>query len=317
MPPAPPLSPQMEIRQAAHIVALADHGNYARAAEALGITQSALTQSIARFEADLDVKLFDRGRFGAVPSEAGRLLLTRARAIIAEERLARAELDAFKGASHGDLRIGVGKSVVQHLMPEALAAFARKRPRIVVTAFEGWSTDLFSRLLRGDLDFVVSAAVPSITVDSELTQEMLFIQHEVVVVGSGHPLARIGTPTLADLVGQHWVVPPAGTGRVRLLQGIFQSAGLEAPTRFTRTDSVTMLFEMIRLGVAVGWATVELLAENGGDGLVALDVQELAAERQATITLRRRTRPSPLALSLLDEVRRVAAVGYARYGRAS
>jgi DNA-binding transcriptional LysR family regulator len=307
----------MEIRQATHLIALADHASYARAAESLGITQSALTQSIARFEAELDVRLFDRGRFGATPTEAGLMLLDRARAIVAEERLARAELEAFKSATYGDLRIGVGKSVVQHLMPEALSAFARKRPRIVVTAFEGWSTELYARLLRGELDFVVSAAVPSITIDPELVQELLFIQHEQVVIGQSHPLARKPAPKLADLVDQHWVVPPAGTRRVRLLQGIFQGAGLEAPTRFTRTDSVTMLFEMIRLGAAVGWATIELMTDALREGLVVLDVPELAADRQATITMRRRSRPSPLALSLMQEVRQVAAHGYSRYGRAS
>lgn len=307
----------MEIRQAAHLIAIADHGSYARAAEDLGITQSALTQSIARFEHDLDVKLFDRGRFGATPTEAGRLLLTRARAIVAEERLAHAELDAFKGAKHGDLRVGVGKSVVQHLMPEALVAFARKHPRIVVTAFEGWSTELYTRLLRGDLDFVVSAAVPSAVVDPELAQERLFVQHEVVVVGRAHPLAQVPAPGLSDLVGQHWVVPPAGTRRVEHLQAIFQAAGAEAPTRFTRTDSVTMLFEMVRLGAAVGWATVELMDEGYGPELVVLDIPELASERHATITTRRRTRPSPLAVSLMDEIRRRAKAGVAGGGRAS
>lgn len=307
----------MEMRQAAHIVALAAHANYARAAESLGITQSALTQSIARFESELAVKLFDRGRFGASPTEAGRLLLTRARAIIAEERLARAELDAFKGATHGDLRIGVGKSVVQHLMPEALTAFSRKRPRVVVTAFVGWSTDLFMRLLRGDLDFVVSAAVPTTMIDPELTQQPLFPQHELVAVSERHPLAGKPNPVLADLVDQHWIVPPAGTGRARLLQGIFQAAGLPAPTRFTRTDSVTMHSRLISLGSAVGWTTVELLAEGGSDGLVTLDIPELATTREASITMRRRTRPSPLARSLIEEVERVASHGYGRFGRAS
>lgn len=307
----------MEMRQAAHIVALAAHANYARAAESLGITQSALTQSIARFERELAVKLFDRGRFGASPTEAGRLLLTRARAIIAEERLARAELDAFKGATHGDLRIGVGKSVVQHLMPEALTAFSRKRPRVVVTAFVGWSTELFMRLLRGDLDFVVSAAVPTTMIDPELTQQPLFPQHELVAVSEQHPLAGKPNPVLADLVDQHWIVPPAGTGRARLLQGIFQAAGLPAPTRFTRTDSVTMHSRLISLGSAVGWTTVELLAEGGSDGLVTLDIPELATTREASITMRRRTRPSPLARSLIEEVERVASHGYGRFGRAS
>jgi len=307
----------METRQAKHIISLADHGSYARAAEALGITQSALTQSIARFESEIGVQLFDRGRFGAAPTEAGRLLLTRARAISAENRLAHAELDAFKGATRGDLLIGVGKSVVQHLIPEALARFARMRPNVVVTALEGWSTDLFAQLLRGDLDFVVSAAVPSSAIDPELAQQVLFEQHEVLVVGASHPLAGRRDVALADLVGQLWLAPPAGTGRVRQLQGVFQAAGLPAPVRFMRTDSVTLLFELVRLGVAIGWATVELMAEREDNSIVALNIEELAMTRTASITMRRRTRASPLATVLIEEIKRVAAADLKRLGRAS
>ncbi len=189
---------RLELRHIRHLIRVADQGNYARAAEELGITQSALTQSIAKLESELGVKLLDRGRFGASATEAGRLLLGRARQIDAEARLATQELEAYKGGSRGDVRIGVGKSLVHGLLPQAIARFTMQRPDVVVTAFEGISGDLFGRLLRGELDLVISAPAPSVSVDPDLSQKALFEQHSVVVVGPTHPLAARQAASLAD-----------------------------------------------------------------------------------------------------------------------
>jgi len=296
----------LELRHIRHLMRVADHGNYARAADDLGITQSALTQSIAKLEGELGVKLLDRGRFGAVLTEAGQLLLTRGRQIDAEARLATQEIEAFKGGTRGDVRIGVGKSLVHGLLPDAIARFARLRQDVVVTAFEGISGDLFARLLRGELDFVVSAPGPGTAVDPDLSQKPLFEQHAVVVAGPTHPLATAETVTLADLRDTHWVVTPTGMGRVMQLRATFTAAGIVPPTRFIRTDSSVLMDQLVMRGAGIGLATAELL-QAGGPGFVELRVPELLETRWATITKRRRSRLQPLAAALENTIMTVAA----------
>lgn len=294
----------MELRQLRYVIAIAEQGNFARAAAGLNVTQSALTQSIARLERELDVRLFDRGRFGATPTEAAHLLMLRGRAMLSEERQVLRDIEALKGAGSGDIVIGVGKSMVNHIVPAAIVRFNRRHPDVVITAHEGWSSELFVRLLRGELDFVVSAAVSQLPVDPELAQEELFIQHEEVVIAADHPLADGRTVGLGDLADLHWIAPPFGNGRVRHLQQVFRDAGLPPPTRFTRTDSIGVLMALIRAKLGVGWATLELVGDYAQHGLQVLPLPELTEERRACLTFRRRSRMGRLAEQLAGEVRR-------------
>jgi len=287
----------MELRQIRYLIKVVEHGSYARAAEALGITQSALTQSIAKLESEVGVKLLHRGRFGVSPTDAGEMLLGRAALIDAEARMASQELEAYRGGTRGDVRIGVGKSLVNWLIPDALARFAAQRPDVVVTAWEGISGELFQRLVKGELDFVVSAPTPNLTLDRDLTQQVLFEQHEIVVLGSDHPLAAIEAPTLRDLHDCHWVVTPLGMGRVSHLREVFAAAGLVPPRRFIRTDSAVLMERLVEMGAGLGLGTTEMLMP-GGKSLVELRIPELMTTRRACITKRRRSRLPPLAAHL-------------------
>lgn len=296
----------MELRQLRYVIGIAEHGNFARAAMTLNVTQSALTQSVARLEKELGVRLFDRGRFGATPTEAAELLMVRGRAMLSEHQQVLRDIGALKGAASGDVVIGVGKSVVHHLVPKAIARFNRRRPEVVVSAHEGWSSELFVRLLRGELDFVVSAAVPQLIIDGDLVQEDLFVQHEKVVIAVDHPLADGRNVTLADLADQHWIVPPFGNGRVRYLQQVFRDANLPPPARFTRTDSVALLMALIRSKLGVGWATLELVGDHAQHGLRVLPLPALTEERRACLTYRRRGRMGRMPEQLAGEIRRTA-----------
>ncbi|MEQ8403452.1 MAG: LysR family transcriptional regulator [Oceanicaulis sp.] len=296
----------MDVRQVTHFLALVETGNFARAADKVGITQSALTQSIGRLEQQLGARLFERGRFGASLNDAGELLLPRAKLIDAERRLAMAEFDALKHASRGEVSIGIGKSVTQWCVPTALQRFHRRRPHVAVTAVEGWSADLYRKLLHGELDFVVSAPLPDLAVDDELAQEHLFFQHEALVISQRSPIASKPEIELADLADLRWIVPPVGSGRVRHVQHVFMQAGLEPPTKFLRTDSVQLLMAYVEAGPAVAMVTLELISPaNNAGAFRVLDFKEFAEERAATLTRRRRSRLRPHAEALAVEFRKL------------
>ena len=89
----------MELRQLRHFLAVMDHRHFGRAAAAVSLTQQALSHSISNLERELQVKLFERGPFGAQPSPAGRLFERRARSICAESDFASAEMSPTGAAA--------------------------------------------------------------------------------------------------------------------------------------------------------------------------------------------------------------------------
>ncbi len=294
----------MDLKQLRYFIALAEHGSFARAASRLGITQSALTQSVARLEAALQARLFERGRFGATITDAGSLLLPRAKLICAEANLAESEMQETRGLTRARVSIGVGKSLAYDLVPMAMRNTLARHPDMLITSIEGWSSELFVKLLNGDLDFVVSAPLPGIAVDLDLRQELLYEQQEAVIVGQAHPLAGRSDVALCDLVDVLWLIPPSGWGRSHFLQRRFQDAGYDPPRRFIRSDSSAIGISLVRLGVAVSLGILEVMAETmPAQDYKVLPIPELTCRRPVQMTFRKRGRLQTAASILSAEIR--------------
>ncbi len=297
------LHPIAYLRNINNILALVDNKNYAQAAQRLGITQSALTQSILKLEKQLGLKLFERGRFGAMPTNAGKLLYEHSKRVAADTRVVFSELDSIKNGRAGDVSIGIGKSVTWQIVPQAIKRFQARHPNVHIQAYEGWSYDLFHRLQRGDFDFVVSASIPRDDLDPDLRQDYLFSQKVVIIASPDHPLGKRKKVALSELVDCHWVIPPPGTGSGDYIRRVFVNAELSPPNRFTRTDSMPLLMALVQGADTVGFASVGLVADfQTANELVVLPVNEFNAESKAFLTYRRR-RLSPLAADLAKEIK--------------
>ncbi|HWT26122.1 MAG TPA: LysR family transcriptional regulator, partial [Solirubrobacteraceae bacterium] len=119
----------MELRQLRYFVAVARHGHFTRAADALWITQSALSQQIRRLEAEVGVALLHRTARGAELTPAGEELLERAERILAEVDGARAALDRHAGATRGRVRVAATTGDAP-LLPATLATFHHAHPSL-------------------------------------------------------------------------------------------------------------------------------------------------------------------------------------------
>jgi len=117
----------MELRQLQYFAAVVRHGSFTAAADELWLTQSALSQQVRRLEAEMGVRLLERGPRGVRPTAAGEALLPRAEAILAQAAAARAELDEHAGAARGRVAVAAapGDAVA---LPAALAAFHGAHP---------------------------------------------------------------------------------------------------------------------------------------------------------------------------------------------
>ena len=296
----------MDIKQLQYFLAIVECGTYARASELVGITQSALTQSVVRLEESLDTRLFERGRFGAQLTEAGRMLLPRARLIAAEARLARAEVRHSRGAGRTRITVGVGKSIGGDLLSKCVSRIRLEYPDVSLSLMEGWSPELFGRLQNGQLDFVLSAPVQHLTLDLDLSQAAVYVQTESVLVGRSHPLARAPRVTVADLAQYPWLMPPQGNGRIRYLQRVFQDAGVELPSSMIKSDCIPLGIQQLKSGEIVSLSIMEVVESYlAPHEYKCLPIPELTFERPVYLTFRRRGRlqtPSAAFAQLIREV---------------
>ena len=158
----------MDLKQLNYFVRVAELGSFTRASVALGIAQPALSRQIRLLEVELHQNLLTRNGRGALPTEAGNLLLKHGRGILHQVELAREELGSVRGALTGRVSIGLPPSLSRLITVPLSQAFKRRMPQANLTLTEGFSVLMLEGLRVGNLDVaVVYNAEPS--PDVELT----------------------------------------------------------------------------------------------------------------------------------------------------
>jgi len=291
----------MDVRHLQHFLAVIEYGSLKRAAEVVNVSQQGLSSSIKTLEGSVKVKLFERGRLGAVPTVYGRALAEHARLICGQMRLAKSELTSLAAADTGTAAVGVGAFFAQRIMPAAIVKLAETKPAIVVRAVEGPSDMLYRLLLEGDIDFATSTPSGAATLHPDLQQRVLFEDRDAPLVRIGHPLAGRGQVSFADLARHPWLFSARYTADREWVLRSFAAAGVAPPRRMVLTDSPSMLSELLRTGDYIHvTGRSHLLQALSNIELVELPVPALNSRRVGVITLRRHERMAPASRSLLD-----------------
>lgn len=294
-----------------HFLTVLETRHFARAAQALGISQPAVSKSIKSLETELGVKLFERGQFGAEPTRYAQLLAVRAKLILAEGRMARAELAAMRGAKKGRLAIGAGVSFAARILPRAIELYRRRWPGISVSVDVGMSGALFPGLLRGEYDFVLSAPPLALAVDPDLQQRILFEEADSIVVGPGHPLLLRPPQTLADLAPYPWLVS-ARSGLWEYICATFLQAGVAPPADIIEIDSDTLAKGLLAVGPYLCLLGRELYAAEADAGtLFEVPLPGFGDTRPAYITTRRRSPVQPAARNMIQIITRLCEAEHA------
>lgn len=187
-----------ELRHLRHLVALHEHGTLAAAAEAIHLSQSALTKSIAALELELDSPLFDRGGRRLSPNALHKKVLARAMALLREADDLQREAMLFRDGHILQLRLGVGPAVAQGAAPEALTRFRELHPDIEVIVQVGATGELAPALVDGELHLLVSEREQHEVADADLVIEPLAKDPLAGAVRPGHPLLDRAAVTPAD-----------------------------------------------------------------------------------------------------------------------
>ena len=169
----------MDLKQLEYFVRVAELGSFTKAAIALDIAQPALSRQVRLLEVELRQNLLTRNGRGALPTEAGKLLLAHGRGILHQVERAREELGRVRGALAGRVAVGLPSSLARVLTVPLTRAFRAEMPDATLSISEGLSVAMQESLVNGRLDIaVLYNTQPGSEVDISplLEEDLLLVQ---------------------------------------------------------------------------------------------------------------------------------------------
>ncbi|WP_109210714.1 MULTISPECIES: LysR substrate-binding domain-containing protein [Microbacterium] len=293
----------MNLEQLRSFVAVAQLGNFTRAADQLHLAQPSLSRQIAVLEQELGAELFHRSRAGSTLTAAGESLLPLARRMLADASSIRREMDELAGLRRGRVRLGATPTLCVSLVAEALAAFHARHPGIELHISEHGSRRLLNELAAGELDLALVTTSDAASAD-RFTSTPLLVEELVVISSGGEPpVSSHDSITLAEVAELPQVVFASSYDLRTTTDAAFRAAGLvpRAAIDGAEMDAVIRFVER-GLGVAIVPA------------MVLVDRPGLRAVRLASPTLTRTisiARAADMAPAAAVEVMRTTIISTA------
>ena len=262
----------MELRHLRYFVVVAEEQNVTRAAERLHLSQPPLSRQIRDLEEELGVELFRRTAKSLALTDAGKVFLGEARAVLLRADQA---VDAVRAASkncQGKLRVGYAPSLTAQFLPDALRSFQADFPSVHVALHDLSSEECRQRLAAGKLDLALTIEPPGAARRGLLFEPVA--RHAVFcAVGPSHPLARKKSVRLKELAGEPFVVyaEEEYPEYVEWLQKVCRAAGFR-PRITGEYDGATGLITAIESGRGIGIVAAPLKCLSG-PRLIFLPVQ--------------------------------------------
>ena len=214
----------MDLRHFEHLVALAEHGNFRKAAEAVHISTPALTKSIQRSEEFFNVRLFDRTHSGAVPTPFGETVVRKARLLLKDAGEISADVKSLIKMDTGHVMVGCGIYAAEALMGNTLVRFMAKYPGVRVKVKITTLDDMIQMLTDREIDFFV-AIYPQNLQFSKMVNIVDLVSEDLVWYSRpGHPLFKKNKITLADLASYPLICPTLTQPILEWLLKVFKGA---------------------------------------------------------------------------------------------
>lgn len=294
----------MELRQLRHFLSVVDTGSFSAAAKHVGVSQQALSKSIAALEGASGVRLFDRDTRNLKLTPFGDMLLAHARNIEAETQQFHRHVDDVLGVKSGRLMIGAGPSAAGHVVADAVARLALARPKLRISVIDGNAETLTPMLLRGALDAIVCVEdEPSH--HALVATETLFHQRVRLLAGASHPLAGQRKVKLVRTTEYPWLLGWRTAGLARAVTRLFAARDLKPPTTLLDTTSVTFARAILGLGRHLAVLPEHLFAPELTSGVlsaVALDADLSDWINPVVLSYRRNATRSPATMAFVTQL---------------
>jgi LysR family transcriptional regulator, regulator for genes of the gallate degradation pathway len=220
-------SPRVTMTQIKALIALADGGSYARAAQMTGLSQPSLHRSVADLSLAVRQSLVVRRGRGIAFTVKGKLAVREARLARVELEAGLAELAALAGREVRTIRIGAMPLSRARILPAAISAHVRRHQGVGVSVMEGAFHELIEPLRDGEIDMMVGALRDPL-LDPDIKQQELFQDRPSILGRSGHP-ALAGSCSLDELAVYPWIMPANDTPIRMQWRAMFEAHKLALP----------------------------------------------------------------------------------------
>ncbi|NWK95790.1 LysR family transcriptional regulator [Sphingobium lactosutens] len=293
----------MTMTQLRAFLALAEAGSFASAAQGTGLSQTAVHRAVGDLEQMIGGKLVERRGRVVWLNPAGKRLARGTRLAVAEISAAIADLGLDSGSGSELIAFGALPLSRPYLVPAAMGRLTREEPRAAFKVLEGSWRELVEPLRDGVIDMIVGALRPYEIAD--LYQMPLVEDRLVIAAGSGHPLAQVSAPTMAQLAAYPWIVAPANSPLREQWQQLF--ADQPQPPTPIECGSVMIIGRLLTEGHFLTLLSPDQVALQIRSGLLTQVGPPLETSRRLVgITTRRSWRPTAIQRRFLDLVKDAA-----------
>jgi DNA-binding transcriptional LysR family regulator len=296
---------RIKLRDLHILLTVAKSGSMGKAAADLAISQPSISKAIADIEHAVGLRLLDRGPRGIEPTVYGQALLNCGVAVFDELRQGVKQLEFLTDPTAGELRIGSTETLAAGFISAVVDRISRQYPRVTFRLVPGDST-LVTRELRQRNVELVCAPTWGLKPEDDLNVEMLFEDRFVVMAGAQSKWMGRRKMSLADLIDEHWVLPPSDSAPGSFIAQAFRTNGLEPPTARMISFSLPLHYHLLATGRFVTMLPASMLRFGKHLPLKLLPVRSaLSGYPTGIITLKNRTL-GPIAQLFIEHAREVA-----------
>jgi LysR family hydrogen peroxide-inducible transcriptional activator len=268
----------MELHQLRYAVAVAETGNFTRAAERSHVSQPSLSQQIINLEREVGHKLFHRLGRKAVLTEAGTVFLERARRILFEVENASKELSDHP-ALERRITVGAIPTVAPYLLPPLIERCREVHPNLQIDVREDFRTHLVHAIVEGELDLAI-AALP--IKDHRLSIEPLFTEPLLLVVAKDHRFASQPAVHAADLATETFIMLGTSSSLASQIRSFCGDHRVEPRIGF-RCAQVATVKALVGLGVGISILPSVAQAPEDKKNLVYITLADGAPVREMAV----------------------------------
>ncbi len=274
----------MQIGQVEAFLAIVRHGSLTRAAEALFVTQPALTGRLKGLEDEVGAPLLVRTRRGVRLTDAGRAFLPHAERAMRSLEEGRRAITDVQGGIVGDLRLGAAPAVSTYFLPAVLRRFALLNPAVRLTVRTGHSEEILELVLRDEvrLGLVRELRHPDIETLPLYEDEL------VLVTEPRHRLAGLGRVPVGELGLERLVLFDRTSSYHMLTSALFREAGVE-PRGVMELDNIEAAKKMVEQGLGIALLPrIAVGVELASGSLREVSIADAPPIRRLTVAIRRR-----------------------------
>ncbi len=275
-------------------------GSYTKAAEALNLTQPAVSHHIRQLEEEFGIKIFQKSRKALTPTAEGEILIKYSRRIMAIYHTAVQAIEDYQTqATH--LNIGTTHTVGENLVSQVLALYCNENPLTHINITTDSINNIYNKLNQYELDLAI---VEGVLPDSKFQSVLLDTDYLCLIVSPQHKFARRPTILLSELKKEKLILRPPTAGTRMLFENLLmsQSESIRNFNVMMELDNISMIKNLVAMNLGVSVIAHSACREEERDGrLVVVPIENAKMTRDINIIYQ----PDFTHVEVLDELRRI------------